>query len=198
MEELGIDVEFVQDNHSRSVGPVLRGIHLQRGQAKLVRCPRGPHLGRRRGPAARLPHLPAAGRATSSTTSTHRQLFIPDGFGHGFCVLSDEADVALPLSDYYDPELETGIAWDDPEIGIEWPISRPDPVRARPRRPAPGRARRRLGALARQVALGLRAIRRTARRAGSAPRRTRPCRRTARRARGRCRARRARWRTGTR
>ena len=53
----------------------------------------------------------------------HRQLYIPDGFGHGFCLLSDEADVVYLLSDYYDPERESGIAWDDPEIGIEWPIS---------------------------------------------------------------------------
>jgi dTDP-4-dehydrorhamnose 3,5-epimerase len=56
----------------------------------------------------------------------HRQLFIPDGFGHGFCVLSDQADVLYRVTSYYDPELESGVAWDDPEIAIDWPVR--DPV----------------------------------------------------------------------
>ena len=122
MDELGIDVEFVQQNHSRSVGPVLRGIHRQAGQAKLVRCARG-----------RIWDVAVDLRPDSPTyrrwegyeldDRNHRQLYIPDGFGHGFCLLSDEADVVYLLSDYYDPERESGIAWDDPEIGIEWPIS---------------------------------------------------------------------------
>ena len=122
MDELGIDVEFVQQNHSRSVGPVLRGIHRQAGQAKLVRCARG-----------RIWDVAVDLRPDSPTyrrwegyeldDRDHRQLYIPDGFGHGFCLLSDEADVVYLLSDYYDPERESGIAWDDPEIGIEWPIS---------------------------------------------------------------------------
>lgn len=121
MDELGIDVEFVQQNHSRSVGPVLRGIHRQAGQAKLVRCARG-----------RIWDVAVDLRPDSPTyrrwegyeldDRNHRQLYIPDGFGHGFCLLSDEADVVYLLSDYYDPERESGIAWDDPEIGIEWPI----------------------------------------------------------------------------
>jgi dTDP-4-dehydrorhamnose 3,5-epimerase len=55
----------------------------------------------------------------------HRQLFIPAGFGHGFCVLSDEADVLYRLSSYYDPALETGVAWDDPDIGVDWPLESP-------------------------------------------------------------------------
>ncbi len=121
---LGIDVGFVQDNHSRSRGPVLRGIHMQKGQAKLVRCPRG-----------RIWDVAVDLRPDSPTYrqwegheldgERHRQLFIPAGFGHGFCLLSDEADVLYRLSSYYDPELEAGVAWDDPEIGIEWPISDP-------------------------------------------------------------------------
>jgi dTDP-4-dehydrorhamnose 3,5-epimerase len=124
LAELGIEVAFVQDNHSRSRGRVLRGIHTQSGQAKLVRCPRG-----------RIWDVAVDLRPDSSTYKRweghelddegHRQLFVPAGFGHGFCLLSDEADVLYRLSAYYDPELETGLAWDDPEIGIEWPISNP-------------------------------------------------------------------------
>jgi dTDP-4-dehydrorhamnose 3,5-epimerase len=134
LAELGIDVSFVQDNHSRSQGPVLRGIHMQRGQAKLVRCPRG-----------RVWDVAVDLRPDSPTYrhwegheldgERHRQLFIPAGFGHGFCLLSDEADVIYRLSSYYDPELETGVAWDDPEIGIEWPIT--DPVLSDRDRDAP-------------------------------------------------------------
>jgi dTDP-4-dehydrorhamnose 3,5-epimerase len=134
LQELGLGVEFVQANHSRSVGPVLRGIHMQRGQAKLVRCARG-----------RIWDVAVDLRLDSPTFKrwegyelddrAHHQLFIPDGFGHGFCVLSDEADVSYRLSSYYDPELESGIAWDDPEIGIEWPIS--DPLLSERDRSAP-------------------------------------------------------------
>ena len=124
LAELGVEVEFVQDNHSRSQGPVLRGIHLQRGQAKLVRCPRG----RVWDVAVDLrPDSPTYKRWEGHELDgeRHRQLFIPAGFGHGFCLLSDEADVLYRLSTYYDPELETGVAWDDPELGIEWPITDP-------------------------------------------------------------------------
>jgi dTDP-4-dehydrorhamnose 3,5-epimerase len=124
LAELGIDVGFVQDNHSRSKGRVLRGVHMQRGQAKLVRCPRG----RVWDVAVDLrPGSPTYKRweGHELDDDRHRQLFIPAGFGHGFCLLSDEADVIYRLSSYYDPELETGVAWDDPEIGIEWPIDNP-------------------------------------------------------------------------
>ena len=124
LSELGIDVSFVQDNHSRSRGPVLRGIHMQRGQAKLVRCPQG-----------RIWDVAVDLRPDSPTYKQwegheldgekHHQLYIPQGFGHAFCLLSDEADVLYRLSSYYDPALESGIAWDDPEVGIEWPISDP-------------------------------------------------------------------------
>lgn len=124
LPELGVDVSFVQDNHSRSRGPVLRGIHMQRGQAKLVRCPGG-----------RIWDVAVDLRPDSPTYKRwegheldgerHRQLYIPAGFGHGFCLLSDEADVIYRLSTYYDPELESGVAWDDPDLGIEWPISDP-------------------------------------------------------------------------
>jgi len=125
LAELGVDVDFVQDNHSRSRGPVLQGIHMQRGQAKLVRCPRG----RIWDVAVDLrPESPTYKRWEGHELDgeSHRQLFVPAGFGHGFCLLSDEADVLYRLSQYYDPELELGVAWDDPELAIEWPIS--DPV----------------------------------------------------------------------
>ena len=125
LDELGIDVHFVQDNHSRSGARVLRGIHMQAGQAKLVRCPKG-----------RIFDVAVDLRPDSPTYKrwegyelddvSHRELFIPDGFGHGFCVLSDSADVLYRVSSYYDPELERGIAWDDPEIAVDWPIR--DPV----------------------------------------------------------------------
>jgi dTDP-4-dehydrorhamnose 3,5-epimerase len=124
LAELGIEVEFVQDNQTHSRGPVLRGIHMQRGQAKLVRCPHG-----------RIWDVAVDMRPDSPTYrrwegfeldgEKHRQLFVPPGFGHGFCLLGDEAEVLYRLSAYFDPELETGISWDDPELGIEWPISDP-------------------------------------------------------------------------
>jgi dTDP-4-dehydrorhamnose 3,5-epimerase len=137
LAELGIEIEFVQDNQTRSRGRVLRGIHMQRGQAKLVRCPRG-----------RIWDVAVDMRPDSPTYrrwegfeldgEKHRQLFVPPGFGHGFCLLSDEADVLYRLSAYFDPELETGIAWNDPEIGIEWPID--DPVLSERDRSAPSLA----------------------------------------------------------
>jgi dTDP-4-dehydrorhamnose 3,5-epimerase len=137
LAELGIEIEFVQDNQTRSRGRVLRGIHMQRGQAKLVRCPHG-----------RIWDVAVDMRPDSPTYrrwegfeldgEKHRQLFVPPGFGHGFCLLSDEADVLYRLSAYFDPELETGIAWNDPEIGIEWPID--DPVLSDRDRSAPSLA----------------------------------------------------------
>jgi dTDP-4-dehydrorhamnose 3,5-epimerase len=137
LADLGIDADFVQDNHSRSRGRVLRGIHLQKGQAKLVRCPRG-----------RIWDVAVDLRPDSPTYKqwegheldgeTHRQLFVPAGFGHGFCLLTEEADVLYRLSSYYDPELEMGVAWNDPEIGIEWPID--DPMLSERDRSAPSLA----------------------------------------------------------
>jgi len=123
---LGIDVDFVQDNHSRSSAGTLRGLHFQTtpGQAKLVRCVRG-----------RIWDVAVDLRSDSSTyrrwegyeldDEGHRQLYVPVGFAHGFCVLSDVADVAYKLSSLYDGSTESGIAWDDPDIAIDWPISEP-------------------------------------------------------------------------
>jgi dTDP-4-dehydrorhamnose 3,5-epimerase len=124
--ELGVEVEFVQHNHSRSVKDTLRGLHFQTepGQAKLVRCPRGAifdvAVDLRRG-------SPTYGRWEGQVLDDerHRQLFVPAGFGHGFAVLSDVADVTYLLSSTYDPASESGIAWDDPEVGVEWPVAEP-------------------------------------------------------------------------
>jgi dTDP-4-dehydrorhamnose 3,5-epimerase len=134
LRELGIDADFVQENHSRSDRGIVRGIHLQAGQAKLVRCLQG-----------RIWDVAVDLRADSPTyrqweaheldDEHHRQLFIPAGFGHGFCVLGDGADVSYKLSTYYDRALETGVAWDDPDLGIAWPIT--DPVLSERDRAAP-------------------------------------------------------------
>jgi len=124
--ELGVEVEFVQENHSRSGRGILRGLHFQTrpGQAKLVRCLRGLIWDvavdlRRDSPTHRR------WEGYELDDARHRQLFVPAGFGHGFCVLSDQADVAYKLSSYYDPTTEAGIAWDDPDVRVEWPISEP-------------------------------------------------------------------------
>ena len=119
---LGIDCEFVQDNHSRSQRGVVRGMHfaIGPGQAKLVRCARGEIVDVvvdiRRG-------SPTFGEweACRLDDQSNRQLFVPVGFAHGFCVVSEIADVVYKCSSYYDPQLERAIAHDDPDIGIEWP-----------------------------------------------------------------------------
>ena len=132
----GIAETFVQDNHSRSVRGTLRGIHFQTspGQAKLVRCARGAILDvlvdLRRGSATF-----GQWESFELDDEAMRQLYVPIGFGHGFCVLSDVADVSYQLSSYYDPARESGVAWDDPEIGVEWPIS--DPILSERDRNAP-------------------------------------------------------------
>lgn len=114
---------FVQDNHSRSSRGVLRGMHFQVGDGlgKLVRCARGRivdvAVDLRRG-------SPTYGQwdAVELDDESMRELYVPVGFAHGFCVLSDVADVIYKQTAYYDPELERGIAWNDPDVGIEWPL----------------------------------------------------------------------------
>jgi dTDP-4-dehydrorhamnose 3,5-epimerase len=124
--ELGADADFVQENHSRSGRGVLRGLHFQTrpGQAKLMRCARGLIWDvvvdlRRDSPTYRR------WEGHELDDETHRQFFVPVGFAHGFCVLSDVADVTYKLSSVYDPETEFGIAWDDPDVGVEWPVDEP-------------------------------------------------------------------------
>jgi dTDP-4-dehydrorhamnose 3,5-epimerase len=125
--DAGIEGPFVQENHSRSTQKgTLRGMHFQTspGQGKLVRCARGAIF-----------DVVVDLRRSSSTFGqweghvlddvSHRQLWVPVGFGHGFQVVSEVADVAYKLTSLYDPETESGIAWDDPEVGIEWPLADP-------------------------------------------------------------------------
>jgi dTDP-4-dehydrorhamnose 3,5-epimerase len=124
--EAGIELEFVQDNQSRSPRGVLRGLHSQtrRPQGKLVRTARGEVF-----------DVAADGDPRSSTygkwvgfvlsDTNHRQLWIPPGYLHGFLVLSDVADFSYKCTDYYDPDGEAGVRWNDEELAIKWPLSRP-------------------------------------------------------------------------
>lgn len=122
-KEEGLDMVFVQDNQSMSVKGVLRGLHFQKQypQGKLVRAVRGTVFD------------VAVDLRTSSKTygkwfgvvlsaENKKQFYIPEGFAHGFLVLSDEAEFAYKVTDFYHPGDEGGLKWDDPEIGVEWPI----------------------------------------------------------------------------
>lgn len=122
----GVDITFVQDNHSRSTKGTLRGLHYQShpGQAKLVRVGRG-----------RIFDVAVDIRPDSPTFGSwhgvylddqeHAQLLVPVGFAHGFCVVSDIADVMYKVSAPYDPKTECGLKYDDPDVGVAWPISEP-------------------------------------------------------------------------
>ena len=118
----GIHESFVQDNHSRSTRGVLRGLHyqLQHPQGKLVRAINGSvydvAVDIRRG----SPHFGQWVGVELSDTNK-RQLYIPPGFAHGFCVLTEQVDFMYKCTEFYYPEDEYGIAWDDPEVGIDWP-----------------------------------------------------------------------------
>ena len=120
--ELGIQEEMVQDNHSRSSHGVVRGMHFQTspGQGKLVRVARGRVLD----VAVDLRSgSPTFGQWESFELDDVRghQLWIPIGFGHGFCVLSEVADFVYKCTSYYDAATEAGFRFDDPDVGIEWP-----------------------------------------------------------------------------
>jgi dTDP-4-dehydrorhamnose 3,5-epimerase len=125
-QDLGIDANFVQDNHSRSQRGALRAFHfqLEPGQAKLVRAARGTiydvAIDLRRDSPTYGEH-----EAFELSDENGRQLFVPVGFAHGFCVVSDVADVTYKVSAYYDPKTERGIAFDDPALGVEWPVEEP-------------------------------------------------------------------------
>jgi dTDP-4-dehydrorhamnose 3,5-epimerase len=123
----GIPATFVQDNQSRSMRGTLRGLHLQvspRAQAKLVRAIVGEiydvAVDVRRG-------SPTFGKWTGAVLSadTFRQFYVPPGFAHGFAVTSEIAEIEYKCSDFYDPASEIGIAWNDPALGIRWPIEHP-------------------------------------------------------------------------
>jgi dTDP-4-dehydrorhamnose 3,5-epimerase len=124
--EAGIPEPFVQDNHSHSAKGVLRGLHFQKQypQGKLVSVTHGVVFD----VAVDIrKDSPSYGQWVGITLSAeeHQQFYIPPGFAHGFCVLSEFADFHYKCTDYYHPEDEGCIRWDDPDIGIEWPISNP-------------------------------------------------------------------------
>jgi dTDP-4-dehydrorhamnose 3,5-epimerase len=137
----GVRGPFVQDNHSRSIRGTLRGIHFQTdpGQGKLVRCARG-----------RVWDVVVDLRTDSPTFGEWEavelsdenayQLWVPIGFGHGFCVLSDVADFVYKCTSYYDPATEAGIRFDDPDVGIEWPLALEDAIYSERDREAPALA----------------------------------------------------------
>jgi len=123
--ELGMpaEEEFIQDNHSRSTRGVVRGMHFQigSGMAKLVRCARGRIVDvavdlRRGSPTY------ARWEAVELDDEQMRELYVPVGFAHGFCVLSDIADVIYKQTAYYEPAVERAIAWNDPDVAIRWPL----------------------------------------------------------------------------
>ena len=123
MKEAGLDIVFVQDNQSMSTRGVLRGLHFQKQfpQGKLVRVVRG-----------KVFDVAVDLRSDSKTygkwfgvelsAENMKQFFIPKGFAHGFLVLSDEAEFCYKCTDFYHPGDEGGLAWNDPEIGVEWPL----------------------------------------------------------------------------
>jgi len=122
----GIPARFVQDNHSRSRRGTLRGLHAQlaRPQGKLVRASMGEIYDVAVDIRAGSPRF---GRSVGFVLSAEnfRQLWIPEGFAHGFCVLSEEAEMQYKCTDLYDPTSEITVAWDDPALGIAWPIAEP-------------------------------------------------------------------------
>ncbi len=128
MEEVGLYYDFVQDNHSKStVKGTLRGIHFQKGdkaQAKLVRCVKGVVLDvavdlRKNSPTFKQ------WVGVELSAENKKQLLIPRGFGHGFVTLTDDVEFLYKADNYYAPEAEGGIRWNDPDIGVEWGVENP-------------------------------------------------------------------------
>lgn len=128
MAELGLDYDFVQDNHSKStVKGTLRGIHFQKddkAQAKLVRCVKGAVLDvavdlRKNSPTFKQ------WVGVELSEENKKQLLIPRGFGHGFVTLTDDVEFLYKADNYYAPEADAGIRWNDPEIGVEWGVENP-------------------------------------------------------------------------
>ena len=123
----GIDKNFVQDNFSHSVNGVIRGLHFQKApkaQAKLVTVLKGKIFD----VAVDIrKNSPTYGKWVSEILSddTHNLLYVPEGFAHGFCVISDEADVLYKVSNEYSQEHERSIIWNDPKLNIQWPVKKP-------------------------------------------------------------------------
>lgn len=126
LAEAGVEIDFVQDNHSLSgERGVVRGLHFQTepaAQDKLVRVPRGAVFD----VAVDLRHgSPTFGKWVGAVLSADNwhQLLIPKGFAHGFCTLEPDSELLYKVSDYYAPECDRGVAWNDPDIGIDWPVA---------------------------------------------------------------------------
>ena len=124
LQDAGINTQFVQDNHSRSSKGVLRGLHYQmtQTQGKLVRVATGAVFD----VAVDVRHgSPTFGQwyGAQLDEDNMRMMYVPPGYAHGFVVLSDTTDFIYKCTNYYHPESEQGIAWDDPDIGIKWPIT---------------------------------------------------------------------------
>jgi len=124
--EAGVEYTFVQDNYSRSQKGVLRGLHFQitKPQGKLVSCPKGAVYD----VVVDIdPESTTYGQyvGVELTEESHKQLWVPPGYAHGFCVLSETADFQYKCTDYYDPSDEGGVIWNDPDLTIEWPIQQP-------------------------------------------------------------------------
>ena len=124
--EVGVIGDFVQDNHSRSARGTIRALHFQAepGQPKLVRVARGQVFDvvvdlRRSSPTF------GEWESFELDDERHWQLYVPIGFAHGFCVVSDVADFVYKVGSYYDASTERGIAWDDPDLAIPWPVEKP-------------------------------------------------------------------------
>ena len=125
-KEFGIDVRFVQDNHSRSVRHVLRGLHYQ------LRYPQGKLVSVVQGEVLDVVVDIRVGSPTFKqwvsfvlSADNHHQLYVPPGYAHGFVVLSDQADFVYKCTDYYHPEDEKGLAWNDKTLGVNWEVERP-------------------------------------------------------------------------
>jgi len=124
--EIGIDLVWLQDNHVKSAKNTVRGLHFQRGkgQAKIIRCTRG----RVWDVAVDIrPDSPTLGQwhAVELSGDNKKMFFIPVGFAHGYAVLSDEAETLYKCSNVYDPKLEDGILWNDPDVAVDWPVASP-------------------------------------------------------------------------
>jgi len=129
--DLGVEIDFIQDNHAFSAAKgTIRGLHFQippQEQGKLVRVLRGAILD----VVVDIRHgSPAFGQAIAVELSAEnwRQLYVPPGFAHGFCTLTPEAEVLYRITQYYAPEADKGIAFDDPDLGIEWPVELTDAI----------------------------------------------------------------------
>lgn len=122
LQQANLDVTFIQDNQSRSRKGVLRGLHyqMQHTQGKLVRASRGSVFDVAVDVRKDSPHFGKWVGVVLDDVS-NRQMYVPPGFAHGFCVLSEEADFNYKCTDYWHPQSETGILWNDPAIGIQWP-----------------------------------------------------------------------------